>query len=104
MNQPSQIILRTERKIKVDLEKQRSSNDNGNNLPVIDNFVVKQNDQEWGIEFYKRSMNGEIDRKTVYRLSAKRGGVRKFARLSGVLAWMKKMGIREFKVVLSDLS
>jgi hypothetical protein len=99
MNQPSQIILRTEREVKNDLNKKRSS-DNGSNLSGTDDFVVRQDEQKWVIEFLKRNMQGELDRNLIYTLAAKRGGVRKFARLSGVLAWMKKMGIREFKVVL----
>jgi hypothetical protein len=102
MNQTSQIILRTEREVKTDLKKQRSSNDNGSNPPVIDNFVVRQVDQKWEIEFSKRNMRGDIDTKSTYVIAAKRGGIRKFARLSGVLAWMKRMGIHEFKVMLSE--
>ena len=103
MNQPSQIILRTEREVKSDLKKQRSTNENGSNPPVIDNFIVKQDDENWVIEFLIIKSLGKIYTQATYRLSAKRGEVRKFARLNGVLAWMKKMGIREFKVVLSYL-
>ena len=103
MNQNLPVILCAERKIKDDLEKQRSSNNNGSNPPEIDNFIARQvGDQKWEIEFSKRNMMGGTDK--AYMLAAKRGGIRKFARLSGVLAWMKRMGIREFKVVLSDLS
>ena len=101
MNQTLQI---TERKIKDDLKKQRSSDNDGVNPPKIDNFVVKQVEQKWEVEFSKRNIRGDIDNEKTYILAVKRGGVRKFARLSGVLKWMKKIGIREFKVVLSDLS
>jgi hypothetical protein len=99
MNQIPIVISHTEKEIKNDLNKKRSS-DNGSNLSGTDDFVVRQDEQKWVIEFLKRNMQGELDRNLIYTLAAKRGGVRKFARLSGVLAWMKKMGIREFKVVL----
>ncbi|SFM36530.1 hypothetical protein [Nitrosomonas communis] len=60
----------------------------------ISNFVVKQNDKKWVIEFKKNDRDG-------YRLQAKRGEIRQFVRLAGVEAWMRKMGIREFKVILN---
>jgi len=99
--------LYSERKIRKDFRSEEINDQSTNGLaPRIHNFVVRQieNEQKWIIEFFIGKSLGNNYTQPTYRLSAKRGGVRKFARLSGVLAWMKKIGIREFKVVLSDLN
>lgn len=58
----------------------------------IENFVTSRVAESWVVEF------------TLYgdrcQLIAQRGGVRKFSRINGVLGWMEKMGVKEFRVVL----
>ena len=89
----------TEKQIKAALKRQAVA-DKDSAVPKIDNFIVKQVDQKWIVSF---NLGHKVGYNTpTYQLKAKRGEIRKFARLSGVLAWMKRMGISEFKVVLSE--
>ncbi|WP_139225201.1 hypothetical protein [Nitrosomonas sp. Nm34] len=75
------------------MERQRTP---GSISQKLSDFVVRQVDREkWEIEFKNNGVDG-------YRLQAKRGEIRQFVRIAGVERWMKKMGIKEFKVVLDD--
>ena len=97
----SKILDYTEKQIRDALKQQAVADKDNMNVRRIDNFIVKQVDKKWLVIFnYGFKVDGYNT--PTYQLKAKRGEIRKFARLSGVLAWMKRMGISEFKVVLSE--
>ena len=71
----------TEKQIKAALKRQAVA-DKDSAVPKIDNFIVKQVDKKWLVIFnYGFKVDGYNT--PTYQLKAKRGEIRKFARLSG---------------------
>jgi hypothetical protein len=85
------VIGKSELEIRVLLEAISRRNDP---LEVGKNyFVVKRTESKWQVEFHYQIHSR-------YILKTKRGKFRKFARMSGVLAWMEKMKVNEFRVLI----
>jgi hypothetical protein len=57
----------------------------------VNNFIARQIHNKWEIDFTYRKCTGN-------KLHLKRGGIRKFSRISGVQAWMEKMRITSYTV------
>jgi hypothetical protein len=66
------------------------------NKPKIYRFIARLNDRnKWEVEL---SLPKNMSRK----LHARRGEVREFARLNGVEKFMKKIGAKEFTVIMGN--